>query len=132
MSQRVFVLAGTIKGLFIFESDSDRQKWQVRGPFLNGWEVYSVLCDSRHGQRIFAGTSHMAYGPSLRVSEDFGQTWTEIEQGPSYPEETGFKLNRFWQILPGHESQPDTMFVGAEEAGIFVSHDRGESWSELD
>ena len=103
MSQRVFVLAGTIKGLFIFESDTDRQKWQVHGPYLNGWEVYSVLGDGRHGQRIFAGTSHMAYGPSLRVSEDFGETWQEIEQGPSYPTETGFKLNRFWQIIPGHE-----------------------------
>ena len=132
MSQRVILMAGTVKGLFLFESDMERKKWQVRGPFLNGWEVYSVLGDNRHGARIFAGTSHMAYGPSLRVSEDFGENWTEIERGPSYPTETGFKLNRFWQIVPGHASQPDTLYAGAEEAGIFVSRDRGESWTELD
>jgi hypothetical protein len=132
MSQQVIVMVGTTKGLFFFESDGERRKWQVRGPSLGGWEVYSVLGDSRHVPRIFAGTSHMAYGPSLRVSEDFGENWRQIEAGPCYPVETGFKLNRFWQIVPGHATQPDTLFVGAEEAGLFVSHDRGESWHELD
>ena len=132
MSQRVIVMAGTNKGLFLFESDLARRQWQVRGPFLSGWEVYSVLGDSRHGNRIFAGTSHLAYGPSLRVSEDFGESWQEIEAGPSYAAESGFKLNRIWQIVPGHETQPDTYFAGVDEAGIFVSRDRGESWTELD
>lgn len=132
MSRRVILMAGTPKGLFLFESDANRQEWQVNGPLLAGWEVYSMLGDSRHGNRIFAATSHMAYGASLRVSEDFGESWQEIQNGPSYPPETGFKLNRLWQILPGHSSQPDTYFAGAEEAGIFVSHDRGESWQELD
>ena len=132
MSRQVNVLVGTNKGLFLYQSDANRREWKLRGPFLSGWEVYSVLGDSRHGQRIFAGTSHMAYGPTLRVSEDFGETWQQISDGPHYPAETNFKLNRFWQIVPGHESDPDTLFVGAEEAGIFVSRDRGASWQELD
>src|SRR3954471_5106975 len=132
MGQRVIVLAGTIKGLFVFESDIERRQWQVRGPFLSGWEVYGVRGDSRHGHRIFASTSHMAYGPSLRVSEDFGENWQEIEQGPSYATETGFKLNRIWQIVPGHETQPDTLYAGVDEAGLFVSRDRGQSWQEMD
>jgi hypothetical protein len=132
MSQRVILLAGTIKGLFIFESDVNRQSWKVRGPLLGGWEVYGVRGDSRHGHRIFAGTSHLAYGPSIRLSEDFGETWQELEKGPSYAPETGFKLNRIWQIVPGHESQPDTYFAGVDEAGVFVSRDRGLSWQELD
>lgn len=132
MGQRVIVLAGTIKGLFLFESDMNRQEWEVRGPLLGGWEVYSVLGDNRHGPRLFAGTSHLAYGPSLRISEDLGETWQEIEAGPSYAPETGFKLNRLWQIVPGHETQPDTYFAGVDEAGIFVSHDRGMTWQELD
>lgn len=132
MSQRVILMVGTIKGLFLFESDANRQEWQVRGPLLGGWEVYSVLGDSRHGQRIFAGTSHMAYGPSLRVSDDFGETWQEIEAGPSYAPDSGFKLNRIWQIIPGHATQPDTLYAGVDEAGVFISHDRGTSWQELD
>src|SRR5688500_8553394 len=129
MSQRVILLVGTIKGLFIFESDAERKNWEKRGPLLGGWEVYSVLGDSRHGHRIFAGTSHAAYGASLRVSDDFGESWQEIENGPSYAEETGFKLNRIWQLKPGHETQPDTLYAGVDEAGIFVSQDRGASWS---
>ena len=52
MSQRVILMAGTNKGLFLFESDMDRQKWQVRGPLLSGWEIYGVLGDNRHGPRI--------------------------------------------------------------------------------
>ena len=32
MSQRVILLVGTIKGLFIFESDINRQEWQVPRP----------------------------------------------------------------------------------------------------
>jgi len=132
MSQRVVLLAGTIKGLFVFESDLERRKWQVCGPYLGGWEVYGVRGDSRHGHRIFAGTSHMAYGPSIRISEDMGETWQEVEAGPSYASETAFKLNRIWQILPGHETQPDTYYAGVDEAGLFVSHDRGHSWQELD
>jgi hypothetical protein len=132
MSQQLNVLVGTNKGLFCYQSDMARREWQLRGPFLGGWEVYSVLGDSRHGQHIFAGTSHMAYGPALRVSDDFGETWQQIGAGPQYPTETGFSLNRFWQIVPGHPSEPDTLFVGAEEAGLFVSRDRGKSWQELD
>jgi hypothetical protein len=66
------------------------------------------------------------------VSEDFGETWQQIENAPHYPVETGFSLNRIWQIVPGHPTQPDTLFAGVDEAGIFASHDRGASWHELD
>ncbi|MBW5446019.1 exo-alpha-sialidase [Cohnella sp. CFH 77786] len=132
MAKRMALLVGTNKGVFLYASDENRKEWSLKGPFLPGWEVYSVLGDSRHGNRIFAGTSHAAYGATIRVSEDFGETWTQIEQGPSYPKETGFSLNRIWQLVPGHPSEPDTLFAGAEEAGLFVSRDRGTTWRELD
>lgn len=132
MGKRVMLLVGTNKGLFVYESDGDRLKWEVRGPFLGGWEVYSVLGDSRSGNRLYAGTSHAAYGATIRVSDDFGQSWRQIENGPRYSQESGFPLNRIWQIAPGAPSQPDTIYAGAEEAGLFVSHDRGENWRELD
>ncbi|KIL38521.1 hypothetical protein SD70_25660 [Gordoniibacillus kamchatkensis] len=132
MSKRIHVLVGTSKGVFMYVSDEERQRWELKGPFLNGWEAYSVLGDSRHGNRIFAGTSHTAYGPAIRVSEDFGETWRQIEDGPRYAPETGFAMNRIWQLVPGAPSQPDTLYAGAEDAGLFVSHDRGETWRELD
>lgn len=132
MATQVAVLVGTTKGMFLYRSDTSRRDWRLSGPHLGGWEVYSLMGDSQHSHKIFAGTSHAAYGPSIRLSEDFGETWTQVEEGPRYCTESGFALNRIWQIVPGHESQPDTMFAGAEEAGLFVSRDRGTTWNELD
>ncbi|WP_199621798.1 WD40/YVTN/BNR-like repeat-containing protein [Paenibacillus alkalitolerans] len=130
MGKRVVLLVGTNKGVFYYTSDLERRLWNLHGPFLSGWEAYSLLGDSRHGHRIFAGTSHAAYGATIRVSDDFGETWTQIEHGPAYSKESGFSLNRIWQLIPGAEQ--DTYFAGAEEAGLFVSRDRGTTWVELD
>ena len=132
MGQRVLLLIGTSKGVFYYESNEDRREWSLKGPFLSGWEAYSVLGDSRRGHRLFAGTSHAAYGASIRVSDDFGDSWTQMEDSPSYSEESGFSLNRIWQIAPGPANEPDTLFAGAEEAGLFVSRDGGRRWTELD
>jgi photosystem II stability/assembly factor-like uncharacterized protein len=132
MGKRIHVLVGTNKGIFLYTSDEGRKRWELKGPFLNGWEAYSVLGDSRQGNRIFAGTSHAAYGATIRVSDDFGETWRQIAEGPRYAAETGFGLKRIWQLVPGAPSQPDTLYAGAEDAGLFVSHDRGETWRELD
>jgi hypothetical protein len=129
---QVRVLVGTTKGAFIYTSDADRKQWEFSGPFLHGWEVYSLLGDHRRTPRLIAGTSHEAYGPAVRISDDLGETWRQVENGPQYPAESGFHLKRIWQLTPGHASQPDTIYAGVEEAGIFVSHDRGESWTELD
>jgi hypothetical protein len=129
--KQVKLLVGTNKGVFVYSTNEERKDWKLSGPYLNGWEVYSVLGDNRNGHALFAGTSHAAYGPSIRVSYDFGETWTEIEEGPAYSEESGFSLNRIWQLVQGAPSQPDTLYAGVEEAGLFVSHDRGLTWKEL-
>jgi hypothetical protein len=132
MGKKFALLVGTNKGVFMYTTDEARRQWSLKGPFLSGWEAYSVLGDSRQGNRIFAGTSHAAYGASIRVSDDFGETWTQIEHGPSYTKESGFSLNRIWHLTLGHPSEPETVFAGVEEAGLFVSRDRGMTWSELD
>src|SRR4051812_14340676 len=108
----VTVLVGTTRGAFFFHSDADRKKWEMTGPHLDGWEIYS-LCGlssngsgsnghSGNGNRVFAGTSHFVYGPTIRVSDDLGENWTQVEGSPSYSQESGFTLNRIWQIVPGH------------------------------
>ena len=103
----------------------------MTGPHLDGWEIYSLFGCPRTG-RILAGTSHFVYGPTIRVSDDMGQTWRQIEKGPSYGADRGFKLQRIWQIRPGHASEPDTLYAGVEDAGLFVSRDNGDTWSEVD
>src|SRR4051794_39912011 len=65
------------------------------------------------------------------MSTNLGKTWKQMEGRPEYPKETGFKLNRIWQLVEGHPSQKGTMYAGIDEAGIFVSHDKGSTWNEI-
>jgi photosystem II stability/assembly factor-like uncharacterized protein len=129
------VLVGTAKGIFVYTSNESRRDWKLEGPHLPGWEVTianAVGTANGHGTpRIWAGTGHYAYGPTFRVSDDLGKTWQQLEARPQYPAETGFKLNRIWQIV-GHPREPKTLFCGVDEAGLFVSRDFGTSWQELE
>jgi hypothetical protein len=130
MNDELVLLVGTTKGAFSLHSDARRERWDVRGPHLAGWEVDSLL-GARHGRRIFAGTSHFIYGTTIRVSDDMGESWTQIEAGPQYSAESGHTLNRIWQLAHGHESEPDTIYAGVDEAGLFVSRDGGARWQEV-
>ncbi|MDQ6693865.1 MAG: exo-alpha-sialidase [Chloroflexota bacterium] len=127
----VTVLVGTNRGAFFFHSDTERQNWKMTGPHLDGWEIYSLYGDSRAGDRLFAGTSHFVYGPTIRVSDDMGENWTQVERSPSYTQESGHTLNRIWQIVPGHPSQPGTLYAGVDQAGLFASRDGGTTWDEV-
>jgi photosystem II stability/assembly factor-like uncharacterized protein len=118
---------GTAKGLFFYRSD-DRKTWSMAGPHLPGWDVYSIHRDG-YG-RIWVGTSHYAYGAVFRTSDDNGETWQQQESRPEYEKESGFQLKRIWQIA-GHPSEKDTLYAGVEDAGLFISRDRGARWTEM-
>lgn len=132
MGDRVILLVGTQKGLFTFESDAARRRWRETGPLLPSWEVTGLLGDSRHGQRIFVGTSDAAHGPTIRISEDVGQTWTQIVESPRYAADSGRLVHRVWQIVHGPATEPDTFYAGVDEAGLFVSRDSGTTWRHHD
>lgn len=149
MAVNVTVLVGTTKGAFFFHSDANRRNWTLTGPHLDGWEIYSLVApvetnqlpkegfweennsQSHYHNRIYAGTSHFVYGPTIRFSNDLGDNWIQVEAGPRYSKESGLTLNRIWQIVPGHPSQPGTLFAGVEPAGLFVSRDEGITWEEV-
>ena len=72
----VLVLVGTMKGAFVFSSDERRKTWKMDGPFFAGQAVYSLAYDDRAGRtRILAGTQSSHWGGTIRISDDFGQTW---------------------------------------------------------
>ncbi len=119
------LLIGTTKGAFLYETDEKRRDWTLRGPLLPGWEIYSLL---GQGQRLFAGTSHYVYGPTVRYSDDLGESWTEVEASPRYEAEQGATLKRIWQLTPGLGG---ALYAGVEEAGLFKSEDNGQTWREL-
>lgn len=127
---KLVLLIGTVKGVFLYHTDERRTEWQLSGPHLGGWEVFSLVGDSRNG-RILAGTGHFLHGPTIRTSSDFGATWESVERNPAYPEGSKFQLKHIWQIVPGHASQPGTWYAGVDDAGLFVSRDDACTWTEL-
>ena len=54
-----------------------------------------------------------------------------MKRDPSYAEGSKAELKHIWQIVPGHDSEPGTWYAGVDDAGLFVSRDDGETWSEL-
>jgi photosystem II stability/assembly factor-like uncharacterized protein len=130
----VVVLVGTQKGAFIVRSDASRTAWKIDGPHFPGESVYSLALDGRNGRRrIFAGTRSFHWGSVLRMSDDFGATWTSPErQNVRFPTESGLSLVQIWQIMPGRAAEPQRMFVGVEPAALFESTDAGETWTPVD
>jgi hypothetical protein len=110
----VLILVGTMKGAFIVRSDARRQEWDVGGPYFPGSAVYATAFDARAGRhRVWAGPHSMHWGGLLRSSDDFGKTWTNPEQANvKFPESSGAALAQIWQIVPGRESEPDTLYCG--------------------
>ena len=125
------LLVGTMKGAFILRSDAKRTRWDVGGPYFAGQAVYAMAYDSREGRhRIWAGPNSMHWGGLLRSSDDFGRTWTNPEEANvKFPEGAGVALKQIWQITPGREGEPETLYCGVEPAAVFVSRDAGETWS---
>jgi hypothetical protein len=126
----VLLLVGTMKGAFLLRSTSERNRWDVAGPYFHGQAIYSLVFDPRRGRhRLWASTSTF-WGTFLRSSDDFGKTWTNPQEANvKFPEDCGASLKNIWQVCLGRESEPETMYCGVEPAALFASHDAGESWA---
>lgn len=130
MSQ-VVVMLGTAKGAFLCFSDEERREWRIEGPLLKGWEVTTLTLDTRRRPVLWAGVTSYVYGPHLQRSDDLGKSWTQIEKGPAYSEDSGVKLERVWNVTPGRESEPERLWCGVAEAGLFRSDDGGDSFEPV-
>lgn len=124
------LLVGTVKGAFILRSNAQRAKWEVGGPYFHGHAVYSLACDTRAGRRRIWASTQSYWGTSLRASDDFGRSWSNPPQNPiRFPADSGVSLKNIWQIAPGRDDEPDTLYCGVEPAALFESRDGGVSWS---
>lgn len=126
------LMAGTRKGAFFLESNDDRSDWTVSGPSLKGWKVSNLQVDPRSDGRLFAAVSHFVYGPTIHRSRDGGQSWTQVDQSPAFSGDDSRDLNQIWTLTPGPPSQPETLYAGVDDVGLFVSHDGGNHWAELE
>jgi photosystem II stability/assembly factor-like uncharacterized protein len=119
------IVIATSKGLFVCESQ-DLRAWALRGPCLSGWEISSLHAQDQ--RRLLVGTAHRAYGAVIRISDDLGESWRQIECSPTFPKSAAASVDRIWEIVAGDDG---ALWAGTEPAGLFVSHDRGESWQSV-
>jgi hypothetical protein len=68
---RVMLLVGTRKGLFLMDSDQDRQRWQIRGPLCESWPVFHAIGDVDSGM-LYAAASEW-HGTVVWRSGDLGE-----------------------------------------------------------
>jgi photosystem II stability/assembly factor-like uncharacterized protein len=126
----VRLMIGTTKGLFFLNASASRAAWKLEGPHLAGRAIYSVAHDPRgQGKRLWAGAASMHWGAVLVSSDDWGRTWDEpVEANVKFPADTGLTLKQIWQIEPGLDSEPGTLYCGVDPAALFRTTDGGKSW----
>jgi photosystem II stability/assembly factor-like uncharacterized protein len=137
----VRVLVGTRKGAFLLTSDSRRRDWQIDGPQFGGWEVMHVNGSPADPDRLYASVWTGWHGQVVQRSDDGGRTWEAVGNNFAYDGETEmhrwydgtphpWDFERVWHFEPSLDD-PDTVFAGVEDAGLFRSTDGGRSWEEL-
>ena len=137
----VRVLVGTRKGAFVLSSDGKRERWDVSGPHFAGWEVYHVKGSPAEPDRLYASQCSGWSGQVIQRSDDGGVTWEPVGNKFAYDGVPGthqwydgtphpWEFERVWHLEPSLDD-PDTVYAGVEDAGLFRSTDGGQSWQEL-
>jgi BNR/Asp-box repeat len=137
----VRVLVGTRKGAFVLQSDGKREQWDISGPHFAGWEIYHVKGSPADPARLYASQSSGWFGQLIQRSDDGGTTWEPMGNQFSYDGIAGthqwydgtphpWEFARVWHLEPSLDD-PDTVYAGVEDAGLFRSTDGGRQWQEL-
>jgi photosystem II stability/assembly factor-like uncharacterized protein len=137
----VRVLVGTRKGAFVLTSDGKRQQWDVDGPHFPGWELYHLKASPADPDRVYASQSGGWFGQQIQRSDDGGKTWEAVGNEFRYEGDPGthqhydgtprpWEFTRVWHLEPSL-TDPDTVYAGVEDAGLFRSGDGGKTWQEL-
>src|SRR5579884_1988115 len=138
----VRVLAGTRKGLFVMTSDEGRREWTIDGPHFGGWEIYHAKGSPADPDRIWVSQSTGWFGQQVQRSEDGGRSFKPVGNDFRYASELGthqwydgtphpWEFARVWHFEPS-PTDPDVVYAGVEDAGLFRSDDGGENWQELE
>jgi len=137
----VRVLVGTQKGGFVLAADGGRTDWTVDGPYFGGWEIYHMAASPADPDRLYASQSTGWFGQVVQRSDDGGRSWHPVGNDLRYRGDPGthlwydgtphpWEFTRIWHLEPSL-TDPDTLFAGTEDAGLFVSTDGAATWTEL-
>ena len=137
----VRVLVGTGKGAFVLTADGKRKDWDVSGPFFGGWEIYHMKGSPADKNRLYVSQSSSWSGQVIQRSDDGGKTWAPVGNKFSYDGVPGthqwydgtphpWEFARVWHLEPAPDD-PDVVYAGVEDAGLFRSTDGGQNWEEM-
>ncbi len=125
----VRLLAGTKKGGFIYSSDEKRQDWEISEPIMPGWSVSHMTADDRGDTpRLYAGTHHPVWGPSVAKSTDGGATWQPLTDGLPGPHDY---QSVYREGLDTDGLEPEGVYAGTSNGEIHASIDGGDHWQRL-
>jgi photosystem II stability/assembly factor-like uncharacterized protein len=135
------VLVGTKKGAFILTADGKRERWEISGPHFGGWEIYHVKASPAEPDRLYASQTSGWFGQVIQRSDDGGNTWQAAGNEFKYDGVPGthqwydgtqhpWEFKRVWHLEPS-PTDPDTVYAGVEDAGLFKTSDGGGTWQEL-
>ena len=134
-------LVGTRKGAFVLTADGRRERWDVSGPHMAGWDVFHVKGSPADPNRLYASQSSAWFGQVVQRSDDGGKTWGAVGNAFAYDGVPGthqwydgtphpWEFKRVWHFEPSL-ADPDTVYAGVEDAALFRSVDGGQSWLEM-
>ena len=137
----VRVLVGTRKGAFVLTSEGKRTRWDVSGPHFAGWEIYHLKGSPAEPNRLYVSQSSGWFGQTMQRSDDGGKTWETVGNEFAYDGTPGthqwydgtqhpWEFKRVWHLEPSL-TDPDTVYAGVEDAGLFRTMDGGRTWKEL-
>jgi BNR/Asp-box repeat len=137
----VRLLVGTHKGAFVITADGKRDSWQISEPHFGGWDIYHMKGSPADPNRLYASQCSSWSGQVIQRSDDGGATWEPVGNKFSYDGTPGthqwydgtphpWEFERVWHLEPSPHD-PDTVYAGVEDAGLFLSEDGGENWREL-
>ena len=130
-SPKVYLFVGTHKGAFIFTSNLDRKRWDVRGPLQKGSDVNFLMLDTREEPVLYACRNDYWWGQGVQFSRDYGETWDEPAEQFKFSEGSGLTVEKVWLVAPASAQEPDVLYAGVAPAALFKSEDRGLTWREV-
>jgi len=112
----------------LWRSADGGQSWSKIWEQPSDSVLYTITAHSRKAGVIYAGLEPAA----LWKSEDGGKSWRELEALQAVPDKTEWRFfaprHAHVRALTIRAGESDTLYVGIEEGGIYISEDGGRTF----